>query len=558
MTRPHIPIVRVRAGVALLCGLLLLLGSAATGGERGADAWSFVVLDETGSPTAARVTLHSAEENRCLVPKDALYWVMGSQPGRYQGASYFYADGAFSVETASRSLSAYVRKGLEYEVLERTVTRGDEPTELRLTRALDLRERGYYSGDGHVHPVSGTPEWAQLPGGRSFHDAGAVTDEILRRIVRGEDLALASLLASNSEGDEVHFGDRVTGRDEPGADARHLLRVSEEYRSEVFGHMAVFGVKHLSDPVFTALPGSKVRPFDHPTNHEACLEYREQGAFPSFAHLRRQKNIALECPVDVALGSLRAVEIQGYAVAPRNAASIWEMLMSCGFDVVITAGTDSTLTFVKNLPPGGARVYVDLEGRPFSHDHWVAQLARGKAFTTNGAMLFVTIDGKTPGDTLELEAGKPRAAKVELVVESLFPWETLTLRMNGADALAFRSAEGSPRRQWFEGEVELSGSGWAYAHLAGPISDHVLGGTNPWWEPTHDAFTNAIWIRAGDTPRSDAASCDFFIDWINDNLAALEQRNNYGSDSNRLEVRGTLLRALEVFKERRAQAGAGD
>ena len=270
--------------------------------------------------------------------------------------------------------------------------------------------------------------------------------------------------------------------------------------------MAVFGVREPSDPVYTALPGSAFHPFDYPTNHAACLVYREQGAFPSFAHLRRQANLALECPVDVALGSLGAVEIQGYAVAPRNATSIWEMLMSAGFDVVISAGTDSTLTFVKNLPPGGARVYVDLEGLPFTHENWVAQLARGKAFTTNGALLFLTIDGKTPGDTLAIEAGKPRTAPVELIVESLFPWETVTLRMNGADALQFSSAPGNPRRQRFRGEVTLSGSGWAYAHVAGPLGDHVLGGKNPWWTPTHDAFTSAIWIRSGTSPRRDRAS----------------------------------------------------
>jgi hypothetical protein len=555
MARSLVPL--VRAVAAILGGCLLLVAGATTAGERG-DVWSFVVLDEAGAPTAARITVYSPEEKKYLVPEGVVHWALQNQPGRYAGASYFYADGAFRVRTQARSLAVYARKGLECEILERTVTERGEPTELRLTRALDMRKRGWFSGDGHVHPVSGTPEWARMPQGPSFHDEGAITDELLRRIVLGEDLAVASLLASNSEGDEVHFGKRVTGKDEPGADGRHLLRVSEEYRSEVFGHMAVFGVAKLSDPVFTALPGSELHPFDYPTNHAACLEYREQGAFPSFAHLRRQKNIALECPVDVALGSLRAVEIQGYAVAPRNAASIWEMLMSCGFDVVITAGTDSTLTFVKNLPPGGARVYVDMEGSPFSHDAWVGQLARGKAFTTNGAMLFLTIDGKAPGDTLEVEAGKARKARVELVVESLFPWETVTLRMNGTDGLEFRSAAGNPRLQRFEGEVTLSGSGWAYAHLAGELSDHVLGGVNPWWTPTHDAFTNAIWIRAGDAPRRDSQSCDYFIDWIRDNLAALEQRNNYGSVSNRLEVRETLERALAIFEQRRTESGSGD
>jgi hypothetical protein len=302
------------------------------------------------------------------------------------------------------------------------------------------------------------------------------------------------------------------------------------------------------------MTGSALQPFDFPTNHEACLKYAEQGALPSFAHLRRQKNIALECPVDVALGSLAAVEIQGYAVAPRHAAGIWEQLMSCGFDVVLTAGTDSTLTFVKNLPPGGARVYVDLRGQPFTHDAWVDQLARGKAFTTNGALLFLDIDGRSPGDTIVLEPGETRGAKVAVEVESLFPWETVTLRVNGADVLTFHSAPGNPRRQRLEGEVLLAESAWAYAHLEGELTDHVLGGLNPWWTPTHDAFTNAIWIRCGDRPRRDAAAADFFSDWIQDNLAALEQRDNYGSEANRTAVRGTLERALQVFEQRRAEA----
>jgi hypothetical protein len=228
--------------------------------------------------------------------------------------------------------------------------------------------------------------------------------------------------------------------------------------------------------------------------------------------------------------------------------------MSCGFDVVLTAGTDSTLTFVKSLPPGGARVYVDMEGKPFTHDAWVAQLARGKAFTTNGAMLFLRIDGRTPGDTLVIEPGESRRARVEVDVESLFPWETVTLRTNGEDALTFRSAPGNPRSQRFVGELALAESGWAYAHLAGDLTDHVLGGVNPWWTPTHDAFTNAIWIGAGDRRRRDAEAAELFIDWIVDNLAALEQRDNYGSDANRREVRETLERALETFEQRRAEA----
>ncbi len=528
--------------------------AAIAGSHPDPDVWTFSVVDDEGQPTAARIVLYDPAEKACLVPEDGLFWTLYGQPGKYQGARYFYAKGNFAVTTRASSLRAYARKGLEFEILEQEVARGDGPTTLRMERPFDLRARGWHSGDGHVHPVSGEPDWARIPGERSFHEEIDITDALLRLVTEGEDLALANLLASNSDSDLIHFGQRVTGVDEPGWHDRHRLRVSEEYRSEVFGHMSVFGIRQLSDPVLTALPESKTYPFDFPTNHEACLKYAEQGAFPSFAHLRRQKNIALECPVDVALGSLSAVEIQGYAVAPRNAAGIWEDLMSCGFDVVLTAGTDSTLTFVDNLPPGGARVYVDLEGKPFTYDAWVAQLARGKAFTTNGAMLFLRIDGRAPGDTIVLDAGTSQRAKVEIEVESLFPWEAVTLRSNGEDALTIRSAPGNPRHQRFEGEVVFADSAWAYAHLEGQLSDHVLGDVNPWWTPTHDAFTNAIWIRSGERPRRDTQAAGFFIDWIRDNLAALEQRNNYGSEANRSEVRGTLEDALHVFEQRMREA----
>lgn len=528
--------------------------------------WRFETIDADGSPTAARIVAYSPKEGRFLVPHGAVSWIALNQPGRRRGDEYFYADGAFTLETAADTLQLYVRKGLEYAVYEREVTRGEgdaghdgATTIIRLDRLIDMNARGYYSGDGHIHPASGTPEWAQLPpdaGRKSFHDTADMTNQLLSTITRAEDLDYANLLASNAEDDTVHLGDRITGTHEPESDPCHYMRISEEYRSGVFGHMVVFGVRELSDPVFTAEPGGTAHTHDYPTNHEACLKYAAQGAFPSVAHLRRQKNLALECPIDVALGSLRAIEIQGYTVAPRNAADLWEKLKNCGFDVVLTAGTDSTLTFVKSLPPGGARVYVDLEGEPFSHERWVSQLAKGRAFTTNGAMLFLTVDGKKPGETISLGPSAPRTAQVRITVESLFPWETVTLRMNSRDAMVFRSAAGNPLRQEFTGAIELTGPAWIYAHVAGPISDHVHQGINPWWEPAHDAFTNAIWVTSPGQHRRSAEDCQFMIDWINDNLAALEHRNNYGSPENREHVRATFLRALQVFEQRKAEAVA--
>ena len=516
------------------------------------EPWEFEIVDGAGAPTAARVVVFNPERGEFLAPEGAVVWSMVQQPGRYNRADYFYTDGRFVVDTDAAALEIYVRKGLEYEIVEMTLERANAPSTIVIRRVIDMNAKGYYSGDGHIHPVSGRPGWVRIPNRVSFHDESAITNDLLRMISEAEDLDLANLLSSNSTGDEVHFAHRVTGHDEPESDHEHVLRVSEEFRSEVYGHMSIFGITRPGDPVFSGLPGSKLYPFDYPTNHEICLKYVKEGAYPSFAHLRRQGNIALEAPVDVALGSLDAIEIQGYAVAPRTAVVLWEHLMNCGFDVVITAGTDSTLTFVNNLPVGGARSYVELGDQEFSHDAWVARLAEGRSFTTNGAMLFFTADGKKPGESITLERGESRTVDIEIEVESLFEWDAVNIRMNGEQVLSFESDPDAGVGQRFSGSIELDGPAWIYAHLVGPENPaHAHAPMNPWWKPTHDAFTNAVWVRSPGESRLSTGSAEFLIDWIQSNLAALERRDNYGSDQNRTEVRETFQSAIEVLDGRK-------
>ena len=56
--------------------------------------------------------------------------------------------------SAAGPLRVLVTKGFEHAVLRREVERGPEPTRLRLERAFHMAKRGWYSGDGHIHPFS--------------------------------------------------------------------------------------------------------------------------------------------------------------------------------------------------------------------------------------------------------------------------------------------------------------------------------------------------------------------------------------------------------------------
>jgi len=492
--------------------------------------WRFEILDESGVLTPSRVTLRDAT-GRSLDPLDAEPRV------DYHGQRYFYTNGSFSVDAGERPLRITVHKGFEYEPLGQELERTEGPTRLPLRRAFDMEARGYYGGDGHVHP---------------FYNLSAfdsVNEHILLQM-RAEGLNVANLLAANTFGGKVFHRNQISGQDEPESGGNFILRFSEEYRSAIYGHMSVFGVGSLSRPVFTAFEGTDF-PFDFPTNYEATLRYRDAGVFASFGHLRESAKLALECPIDVALGTLNAVEVQGYGVISREARRVWEMLMSAGFDIVVTAGTDVRLGRELSAVLGGARSYVDMKGLPFGYESWTRRLSRGRSFTTNGPLVFLRVDGKEPGGRISLDAGERRTAEVEVVVDSVVAWDRVAVRMNRREALEFQSAADAPLHQVFRGKLELEGPGWLYAHVAGGVVRHL---PSPKIRQPVAAITNAIWIDRGEERRRDPKSLEFFMRWIDANLDTLERRDNFGSPENRRVVRDTFLSARKVFEERLAEA----
>jgi hypothetical protein len=519
----------IRARAALLA-LWACLGMACRdAGPTG--PWRFAIVDAEGRPTAARVALRTTD-GRAVAPAG----VRAKED--FAGEAYFYTDGRFSLETGETELDVRVHKGFEVRPVAQRVARGKGETRLVLERVFDLAARGFRSGDGHVHPFALVP--THVPGNA----------ELLLEM-KAEDLHLANLLAGNIFDANVPFGDRITGRDEPESEPDRVLRFSEEYRGNFYGHMVVFGAERLSDPVYTSFEGTPW-PFDYPMNLDAARRYRRDGDLASFAHLQPQLNLSVEFPIDVVLGALSAVEVQGYAVSPSVALPIWERMLDCGFDVVLTAGTDVMLGSTKTSVLGGARSYVDLDGRPFSYETYQDQLSRGRSFTTNGPLLFLEVGGKEPGQRIALAPGESRRVPVRVVVESLFPWRRLVVRASQRDALVFERAPDAGERQVFEGEVALDAPGWVYATVTGPPDDHV---PQPQGKPRGNrAVTNPVWVDVPGRERRDPAAVDYFRAWIRRVRKVLEARDNFGSPEQRRSVLDTLDRADAAFVARLSPA----
>jgi hypothetical protein len=88
---------------------------------------------------------------------------------------------------------------------------------------------------------------------------------------------------------------------------------------------------------------------------------------------------------------------------PLWALGVYYKLLNCGFKLPASAGTASG---VKPGPLGLQRVYVHL-GKTFDYHAWFHGLKAGRNFATNGPMLFLTVNGHEPGDTIQMGGGEP-------------------------------------------------------------------------------------------------------------------------------------------------------
>jgi hypothetical protein len=102
-------------------------------------------------------------------------------------------------------------------------------------------------------------------------------------------------------------------------------------------------------------------------------------------------------------------------------------LLNCGFDMKPTAGTASG---VHPVPLGFGRVYVQVEG-PFTYEKWIAGLKAGRSFVTTGPMLEVTSNGKPPGSRWEVNGMESEALTIDGVCSYYRPLIRLEVIVNG-------------------------------------------------------------------------------------------------------------------------------
>jgi hypothetical protein len=457
-------------------------------GEPGAHLALKLVDKADGTPVVARVTLRQ-NDGKFFAPPGALYRMSAGYP-------LFYARGEASLEVPAGRFELTIFRGPEYRPANLEVVLAPNETRaltVALERWVDMAAEGWYSGENHIHANYGYGAWYNSP--------RTILDQI-----EGEDLNVANLVAANSDGDGVFDREYFRGGLDPLSTSRHLLWWNEEFRSTLWGHMTLFHLHQLIEPIFTGFAGT-TNPWDVPTNGDVAQHARAVGGVVSYTHPTSNREDpynhiygAKGLPVDIALGQIDALDVMGSLY--DASVPFWYRFLNCGFRLPAAAGTDVFLNRIPTPPPGWGRVYVHLP-HGLTYDGWVDGVKAGRSFVSNGPVLDFEVSGKGMGDTLALDG--PGQVHVQGRARAQFPLSTLELVLDG-EVVATGNLAGDKSSATLDTTLAVDHSGWVALRVSGPVANG--------WVGSMAAHSNPVWLEVKDRPQPAASAAAYFLPWI--------------------------------------------
>ncbi|MGI8784005.1 MAG: CehA/McbA family metallohydrolase [Acidobacteriota bacterium] len=484
----------------------------------------------SGAPLTARVSIQQ-QDGKYFAPAGALYRILGN-------VEHFYAAGEADVTVPSGRYVIRAFRGTEYLEARAEV---DVPVGARLAARLELERwtdppaRGWWGGESHIHANYGYGQWYNTPA-------------TMRLQIEGEGLNLANMVVANSDTDGIFDREFFRGEPDPVSSPRHVLYWNEEFRSTLWGHMTLYNLKRLVEPIMTGFKGT-TNPWDVPTNADIADHAHQQGGHVNYTHPASNADPFLAAysakalPVDVALGKIDSLDINGSydATVP-----LWHRLLNCGFRLPASAGTDVFLNRIRSRLPGGDRAYIHLDDS-FSYDAWVKGLKTGRSFVTNGPMLEFTANGKSLGETLALAA--PGQVRVQAKAHSAAPISRIEVVYNGvvvAEGLPGAVERGAVGRgaaghsESLDQTLLIEKSGWLGARVYG--SGTYNAGTT-------QAHTSPIYVEVAGRRTSSKEDAAYFLEWIDRLEAKFVLRDRAPSPELRARVTRQLDDARAAFRK---------
>jgi TolB protein len=508
---------------------------------------SIKVLDSSGHTTPARIFLTGAD-GRAYAPDDA--WMHAAdnfvRSERPFEAHYFHTSGMAEVTVPAGQVTVEVMKGFEYRIEKERVKvvagqRAGLSVHLRL---LDIPHDPHFhwaSGDLHVHMNYG--------GAYRNTPANLVTQE------EAENLSLIENLIVNKEQripDIAYFSPKL----DPASKPDHWLFHAQEFHTSYWGHLGLLNLtQNFLLPGYASY-GNTAAASLFPTNAAvADLAHAQQGVV-GYVHpfdfipdpvkdatltQGEPLDVALELPVDVALGKVDYIEAMGFS-DHQSTAAVWYRLLNCGFRLPTGAGSDAMANFASLRGPVGlTRVYARVPPGPLNIVSWLGSVKGGHTFATNGPLLGFTLGGKEIGDEVKLPAANTKV-KFTAWMRSIVPIDHLEIVCNGQ---VVRELKLSSDRTTADVEDSIPGarSGWCLLRAWSDKAEHPILDLYPY------ATTSPIYLSvASSTPKApeDAA---YFIAWIGRLEEAVKANHDWNTEAEKTTVLKTLDDAREVYKK---------
>jgi hypothetical protein len=348
-----------------------------------------VLSDDTGKPVPAMVRLLWRTDGLERQPANALSFApQFDKQGNTSGARaanlpgplnepFWCAPGPVDMALAPGAWMVGARRGVEHEAVFQEVTiRSGQSTRtvLRPRRWVDMRRRGWWSGDDHVH-------------------CRILSDDDARRLLawaQAEDIHLANIVKM---GDiyRTYFEQRGFGPGYRVAEGDYVLSPGQECprTHDQLGHVLAMDTTGM------------VRDTEHYYLYDQMFDaVHAQGGLTGYAHVNSGMfHVHRDMSLNVPRAKADFVEILQFNTLGTD---LYYDFLNLGCKLTASAGSD--------VPWGGTigevRAYAFLGRKPFSADAWFAAFRSGRTFTTSGPMLEFQVDKALPGDELRLKSDR--------------------------------------------------------------------------------------------------------------------------------------------------------
>jgi hypothetical protein len=334
--------------------------------EDGSDAMaSFLIKDPLGRVYPA--------QSRRLAPD----FFFHPQVYRTTGEHVFLPPGEYQISWT---------RGPEYLTQRRTLIVGqasEQQERFQLTRWIHLANRGWYSGDHHVHAA-----------GCSHYEsptAGVGPEDMMRHIL-GEDLNVGCVLSWGPCW--YHQKQFFDGGVHPLSTADYVMRYDVEvsgFPSSHAGHLCLLRLAEDDYPGTTRIE-------EWPSWTLPVLQWgKEQGGVVGFSHSGWGLEIADETIPSMQMPRFDGIGANEYIVDVTHDAvdflsavdtpinwelNIWYHTLNCGFRTRISGETDFPCIYGERV--GLGRLYVKLDEDALDFDRYVEGIKQGRSYVTDG------------------------------------------------------------------------------------------------------------------------------------------------------------------------------